>query len=97
MKQSSFSESRQKETPAADLLVDNLKQLLNTKYKIDCAVPGFSPLEPAYHMIMKEIILETRFGQRFTSLDPSFISELPFSIPLDITHINGREKVYILL
>jgi hypothetical protein len=91
------TKEEEEEQDPIDRLFVELHSLINSHaYKRDLA-PGDHILDlvPSYTLIMREIILKTRFGQRFSSIAPVYSEFLPCAIPLDLSDTEGREKVLV--
>jgi hypothetical protein len=78
---------RPKRNPTKDL-VDHLHALLSQSQS-----NSFVDVEPVFALMMKDILLHTRFGKRF-HLHPLFSPEIPACIPLDVANLEGHDKVF---
>ena len=88
----SVNNEQSEEDPIAQLFL-KLHSIINTHpYKTE-SVGYILDFGPSYTLIMHEIILKTRFGQRFSCLDPVYSHHLPSAVPLNISDLEGREKV----
>lgn len=81
---------------SSDLLFQALHSLIKThSYKQIDTSSSILHVEKSYALLMNEIILKTRFGQRFSCISPSYSDYLPCAVPLDISDLAGREKVIL--
>ena len=95
MQQDTISKKEEEEGDPISRLFIQLHSLINSHvYKRDLAAgDDILDMEPSFTLIMKEIILKTRFGQRFSSVAPVYSDFIPCAIPLDLFDLEGREKV----